>query len=273
MMLSLNENLPISKLKADGYDVYIVGGAVRDIILELPLQDIDITVFGGDYRNYADLLARRIRRRPISFKGNIRLPFGRFHIDISAPRGEDIRADLALRDFTINNLALNLEGGLLGDPSDIYAKKIKPAYPRSLLDDPIRILRAFRFAALLDFELTESFFALAGEACPFIRGVANERICQELRYFSCADPNEYLYEQLAHYGILQTVFGFEPNLKTLIRTMKSVYSRVNRDILFPIFLAALYVDSRKNIKRELKTLTVSNDEQDTAQNLIRLATD
>lgn len=268
----ININLtpfPLAKLRADGYEGYIVGGAVRDLLLGLPLQDIDITVFGGDYKNYASILARRFRTSTVIFKDNIRLPLGKLHIDVSAPRGGDIRGDLAMRDFTVNNLALTFAGELLGDPTDLFAKRVVPVYPRALLDDPIRILRAFRQAAHFGFELTDRFFALLPEACAHLQKPAKERVCYELRLLSAARPYEKLYRYMGDYGVLEAVFGFRPNICNPVSVLKSAYGK--SDDLFPLFLAAIYSDSGRDIKQELRALTVSNAHQNAAGAVTRLS--
>jgi tRNA nucleotidyltransferase/poly(A) polymerase len=268
------DDIPLTKLKAEGYEVYIVGGAVRDILLGHPLNDIDLTVFGGDYTSYAALLSRRFRTAAVPFKDNIRLPLGKRHIDVSAPRGESIGADLALRDFTINNLALTLGNELLGDPSDIYAKKIVPAHPRSLLDDPLRILRAFRFAATLGFELTDEFFALLPAALDSLQLTAKERVRYELRCLSAACPNDYVravYSEMAGYGVLKTLFGFTPDTEKIYNVLKSACGKAEEKQLFPLFLAAIYINSGLNLKKEFSRLTLSTLEQNTARDILRLS--
>jgi tRNA nucleotidyltransferase/poly(A) polymerase len=268
------DDLPLTKLQAEGYGVYIVGGAVRDILLGLPLNDIDLTVFGGDYRNYATLLSRRFRTAAIPFKDNIRLPLGKRHIDVSAPRGDSIEADLARRDFTINNLALTLENELLGDPSDIYAKKIVPAHPRALLDDPLRILRAFRFSATLGFELTDEFFTLIPAALTSLPVTAKERVCYELRLLSAACPTDNvrgLYAEMAEYGVFKTLFGVSPNTDIIYNVLKKAYGNADEKLLFPLFLSALYFKRDLNLKKEFKLLTLSTFEQNTAYNILHLS--
>jgi tRNA nucleotidyltransferase/poly(A) polymerase len=268
--------LPLSKLKAEGYEAYIVRGAVRDLLLGLPLQDIDLTVFGGDYRNYASLLARRFRTSAVCFKDNVRLPLGKLHIDISAPRGADIAADLALRDFTVNNLAVSFDGELLGDPKDIYAKKVIPAHPRALLDDPLRILRAFRQAAFLGFDLTEEFFSLLPAATPLLPDVAKERVCYELKLLSAARPDEKtceIYGYMDSYGVFEAIFGFRPNLPPLFAALKAAYGRLTGDTLFSLFLAAVYSGGSRDFKKETKALMLSNLQHNAADNILRFSAD
>lgn len=151
--------------------LYVIGGAIRDQILERYSPDIDIVVpsgvdevalgfarkSGGTYILLDDEPHRKTERVVI------KLHDGTFVFDFAEMLGTSIEEDLEKRDFTINAIALPLmdylEGrfDLLIDPfggrDDIREKKIVVLTDESFRDDPLRMLRAFRFAGQLDFEI------------------------------------------------------------------------------------------------------------------------
>ncbi|MEO1288592.1 MAG: hypothetical protein AAFV93_12555 [Chloroflexota bacterium] len=136
--------------------LYIVGGAVRDAFLHLPIKDIDIAVPSKSIQS-----ARKIAN---AFEGDIYVmddergvarvlietTEGQLTIDVAAFRGDNLEQDILGRDFTINAMAVDLLGDLqlLIDPlngeADATQKVIRRCTPASIKDDPIRALRAVR---------------------------------------------------------------------------------------------------------------------------------
>jgi len=151
-------------LEAREQDVYLVGGCVRDALLGVASHDFDLVV-----PNNAISLARRVAGAlgadfyilDESFDAArviVSDPSGaRDVLDFSSFRGDSIAADLEGRDFTINAIALDLRDRTTLDPlqgtSDLRAKTIRACSPAAIQDDPIRILRAVRLAAALDFKI------------------------------------------------------------------------------------------------------------------------
>ncbi len=130
-------------------DVWLVGGAVRDILLNQPVQDIDLVAA------IPPVQLETAGFRPISPASSSPIWFkyvpeiGKIEITvIDAP--SHLKQDLRRRDFTINALAMDLNGRVV-DPlqgqSDLASRQLRVCSELSLQDDPIRIFRAFRFAA------------------------------------------------------------------------------------------------------------------------------
>lgn len=160
--------------------VYFVGGCVRDLILQKDIKDIDITVFNIDYQVFAKNLSKKIKSFFVPFKDNIRLSKNNFIIDVSKPRGNNINEDLMKRDFTINNLALDSYGNIIGNKDDINNKIIKKVNNDIFDDDPLRILRSIRFVSTLGFDIDKDTLDLAIKKSPLLKNVAKERITEEL---------------------------------------------------------------------------------------------
>lgn len=139
-----------------GQDVYIVGGAVRDAYLHLPLHDLDLAT-PGDGRPLARLLANRFQGAYYTLDaergvGRALIPWQdtQLSIDVAQFRGPDLLADLSHRDFTLNAMAVLLTGDLqtVIDPleglQDLQSKRLRQCGPDSIPDDPVRALRAVR---------------------------------------------------------------------------------------------------------------------------------
>ncbi|MEC9491766.1 HD domain-containing protein [Flexistipes sp.] len=168
-----------------GAEVYFVGGVVRDLLMRRRIHDVDITCFGIAYSEFAGLLAAKADATYVPFKDNVRLVIGGFTIDVSKPRGETIESDLQKRDFTINNLALTLKGEIIGNSYDLEKKLIRHVYPSVFDDDPLRILRAFRFVSECGFDIVPETSRLIADKADKINSVPKERVYQEiLRFFS-----------------------------------------------------------------------------------------
>lgn len=150
--------------------VYLVGGAVRDLLCGRERSDIDLVVM-GDATGLAAKLGAEVVEHERFATAKVRLDG--HEVDIATARAEsyphpgalpvvepagEIATDLARRDFTINAIAVPLQGEPeLVDPhggrSDLEAGRLRVLHPRSFVDDPTRALRAARYAARFGFEL------------------------------------------------------------------------------------------------------------------------
>jgi putative nucleotidyltransferase with HDIG domain len=179
----------------EGLSGWLVGGAVRDRLLGRETKDLDVIVEGDPGE-----AARAVRRRtggaafPLSETfGGWRVVAGEHEIDLLPLHPEGLAADLAARDFTVNAMAEPLGGGEIVDPHggarDLQARVLRMVSGRSLADDPLRTVRAVRFAAELGFAVEPATLAAAREHAPGLAGVAAERIFAELkRVVGAPDP-------------------------------------------------------------------------------------
>lgn len=209
----------ISVLKELVYntDIYLVGGTVRDMVIGKEPTDIDITVT-CDAERFARTLADKIDGAPFLldksrgvFRVVSRDKSRPFYYDISLMRGEDIYADLSLRDFTVDAMAIRLEDDAesIIDPyngqADIAKKCIRTLSQRSFEDDPLRLLRAFRLAGTLEFEIDTTTFHIIKEMASALRRAAKERIRDEFfRLLSSPTSIKYL-RQMDEAGLLCVV--------------------------------------------------------------------
>jgi putative nucleotidyltransferase with HDIG domain len=170
----------------------LVGGAVRDAVLGRPLGDVDLAVPSG-----ALDLARRCAGRLggtcvvlDAERGAARVVVGGLTLDVADFRAPTLAGDLAARDFTVNALAVPLAAlaargrASIVDPTgglaDLKARRLRPAGPGVLDDDPLRALRAVRLEATLGFHLTPSAARSVRNAARGLERVSAERVRDEL---------------------------------------------------------------------------------------------
>ncbi|OGU67819.1 MAG: tRNA nucleotidyltransferase [Stygiobacter sp. RIFOXYA12_FULL_38_9] len=243
--MNLKENLVqysyLSKLSSTAEsrseDVYLVGGFVRDILLGRTKKEMDFLVV-GDGPAFAKDFANALGINDIVIYKN----FGTAHFDFQGMALEFVGArkesykrnsrnpkvesgtlddDLDRRDFTINTLAVSMNKENFGELvdkfngiADIEKRIIKtPLDPlKTFDDDPLRIMRAFRFASQLNFEIESSVIAAATEMAERLKIVSQERITEEfLKILESPKPSvglKLLYES----GVMKVVFPEIHNL-------------------------------------------------------------
>ena len=205
-----------------GLQSYVVGGCLRDLLMGREVNDVDIAVAGG-----TEALSRRFAKECGGTffwldkeRGHSRVVIkgggGIVTFDFAPLRGEDIFADLALRDFTINALALPLHGAVklvdpLGGESDIRAKVVRRCSESALRDDPPRLVRAFRFAATLGFCIEAETLAAIPAHAPLIANSAGERIRDEIFRILHVPGTGSFFRLMGDVGLLGTLFGLLPS--------------------------------------------------------------
>ncbi len=178
--------------------IWLVGGVVRDLILGRPHHDWDF-VMEGDASSLARLLGEQIGGAYVPLdeeRGIVRLVVPHLEpapvtFDFATLRGASLVEDLNLRDFTINAMAMDLTGALidpLGGMADLQAGCVRRVSPRSFEDDPLRMLRAVRVAAELNFRLDDATVAQIRSMVEQIRRPAVERVTEELLRILRARP-------------------------------------------------------------------------------------
>ncbi len=169
--------------------VWIVGGALRDALLGRPeLTDLDLVVPGSSAAETARAIAQAARRPvfPLSEEfGAWRVVGDGWLCDVTPLQGATIEDDLALRDFTVNAMAVPLFGGTLVDPhngeADIDARALRLVAADAYERDRLRPLRLVRFAAELGFDPDEDTAAATRVWGPRVSEAAGERVFAELR--------------------------------------------------------------------------------------------
>jgi tRNA nucleotidyltransferase (CCA-adding enzyme) len=216
----------LATLWRSGHAAYLVGGGVRDELLGLPVQDWDVATSARPERLIELFPGGRYENR----FGTVTVPaagidvevttFRRDHIyaDHRRPNSvtftDDLAEDLARRDFTVNAIAWGRPGGADGKPdwadptggrADLDSRLLRAVGdPIHRFDeDALRLLRAARLAAQLDFQIEPATRAAMPAAAETVKWVSNERIGEELRRMLRARPPSRAFAILAETGVLE----------------------------------------------------------------------
>ncbi|MBC7743630.1 MAG: HD domain-containing protein [Flavobacterium sp.] len=211
-------------------EIFVIGGFVRDIFLNRPSKDIDILVIGNGIE-FAEEVGRNLKTKVSVFKnfGTAMLRYKDLEIEFVGARKESYRSesrkpivengtledDQLRRDFTINAMAIDLNPknfGQLIDPfngtNDIADKIIRTPLDPSVTfsDDPLRMLRAVRFAAQLNFNIDALSINAIRENQERIKIVSAERITDELNKIILSTKPSVGFNYLFDTGILNQIF-------------------------------------------------------------------
>jgi tRNA nucleotidyltransferase/poly(A) polymerase len=236
-----------------GLETYGVGGYVRDLILERPSTDIDFVCMGSGIE-LAHEVARNLGGLAVTvFKnfGTAMIKYRGFELEFVGARRESYRSDSRKpivengtleddqkrRDFTINAMGISLNSktyGELVDPfdgvGDLKRKLIKtPLEPDiTFTDDPLRMMRAIRFAAQLNFDIEADTFQSIIKNGSRLKIVSMERIIEELNKIILSPIPSYGFKLLFHSGLLKEFF---PEM-VLLHGVEYVDNHAHKDNFF-----------------------------------------
>lgn len=171
--------------------VYLVGGAVRDAMLRRLTHDLDF-VLQGDVFKIARQMADRLGAAYFPLdeeRGTARLVLisdeAREVFDFASMRGPDLETDLKARDFTLNAMAIDVHHPQalldpLGGAVDLWENSLRACSPSAFQDDPLRVLRAIRLAAVLKLKILPETRKLLRHSVPGLARISAERIRDEL---------------------------------------------------------------------------------------------
>lgn len=237
-----------------GVPVYVVGGFSRDLILKRPSKDIDFVCVGSGIRlakETAAALGPNIHVSIFKNFGTAQLNFEGLDLEFVGARKESYRNDSRKpvvedgtleddqkrRDFTINALAISLNKETFGDLidpfdgiGDMKRKLIRtPLDPLiTFSDDPLRMMRAVRFASQLNFDIDADTFAALSDQASRLKIVSQERITDELNKIIMSKVPSYGFKLLFHSGLLKQFF---PELVAL-HGVEYVGNRAHKDNFF-----------------------------------------
>jgi len=241
---ALLEQIPLliiqTLAKKNKVQVYLVGGALRDLILNRPCCDFDFAVFKNALkvaRQFADQIkgsyvlldeehgcARVVKRKDKQI----------FTYDFADFRDKTLKSDLFHRDFTINTLCVpieNCQGGTLCAPHDYYgaqkdiqAQKIKMVSARSFKDDPLRVMRAFSHKALLGFSIDKKTLAQIKKDLHLLRDISYERIREELFKILSSERTAENLKAMDKIGLLEQII---PQVSVMFKVTQGTYHHLD----------------------------------------------
>ena len=228
--------------------IYIVGGVVRDLILERPSQDFDMVVEGdaialgkslaalyggrvvaharfgtakwfltGQRSQLADMLKMGGPLVPEELPDSLdlisaRTEFYEYPTALPTVERSSIKLDLHRRDFTINTMAIRLDGRHYGDLydywgglADLRRGLVRVLHSLSFVDDPTRMLRAVRFEQRFNFRIEERTLELLGDANALVPQVSGERLRHELNLILAEPKALAMFARLSELGLLEAI--------------------------------------------------------------------
>lgn len=217
-----NDDILSKILTSFDNEIYLVGGTVRDFYLGNESVDRDIIVMDEDARVFALKLAEffdatfvpldeenKIYRLVMSDKIN--------YIDITNPIENSLEKDLMRRDLTINAIAVNIRSGeivdISGGVTDIKNGCINYVNELNFVDDPLRLLRVYRFQAMYGFELAPETISAVCRYSDLIHKPAAERINYELMKLFNGEFAHVALENMNKTWILEEIFPIVKELK------------------------------------------------------------
>lgn len=218
--------------QSEAIDTYIVGGYVRDLILKRPSKDIDFVCVGSGIK-LAEAVKKELGETATLavYKnfGTAAIKFEDYELEFVGARKESYRSDSRnpivedgtleddqnRRDFTINALAISLNKANYGELLDPFggvehlSKRVikTPLDPEvTFSDDPLRIMRAIRFATQLNFDIDPDTFDAITSQKDRIKIISQERVSDELNKIILADTPSYGFKLLFTCGLLEIIF-------------------------------------------------------------------
>ncbi len=276
--------------KKNNIKIYLIGGVVRDLLLNNPFKDVDITV-EADAIDYAKALENysnckivsvqdNLKTAKIEFPNSIQIDFAstrkeKYSLPANLPLAYDfgcpLTEDVKRRDFTINTLAVELSGNdnyrlidYCGGFQDLKNRKIRILHSKSFIDDPSRIIRALKFMLRLNFDIEiETLKLMKTYLNSFNDYIPLERVKNELfDYFQI--NNDDLYKYIIDYKVYK-LFSNKPVLKFNTKALQQINCLDKSFILFSLLiLNSDYENTKynltskeKKILNEVKLLTDS----------------
>jgi putative nucleotidyltransferase with HDIG domain len=203
--------------------VWVVGGTVRDQLLGRPIPDLDLAC--ADAEAAAKTLARAWKAAfvPLDEKNGVYrvVPRDGGQVDVARLQGATIQEDLARRDFTINAMAEPLAGGALIDPrggqKDLKKRLLRTENENVLREDPLRLLRAFRLAAQLNFSIEAETLTKISKLRQLVRRPAGERLQSEMLQLLAVPGCSRFLKEMDACGLLTALFEeLEPSRKCAV---------------------------------------------------------
>ncbi|MEI8129052.1 MAG: HD domain-containing protein [bacterium] len=217
-----DEIVSLIKTHADKAEIYLVGGILRDFYLGKENFDKDMIVDKVNAEEFAKSLAKSINATfiPLDEENKIYRLIMKDKInciDIAALLGDSIEDDLKRRDLTINAIALNLKTleliDVTGGINDLKSKKIRHISEQNLIDDPLRLLRIYRFQAALGFELDKDLIKIITRHAAKIKEPAVERVNYELLKLFAGGFSAKTLIDMDETGLLKEILPISQELK------------------------------------------------------------
>ena len=265
-MHNLIENDAVIKLikpHLKDVETYIVGGFVRDVLMNKQSPDRDLILCNCDVEEFSRELADKLNAHfieldPVNKIYRIVLENKVDYIDITTPIENDFEKDIKRRDLTINAIAYDLKNSkfidLVGGIEDIKNKKIRGISAQNFEDDPLRLLRIFRFYSKTNFEIDESLIEISKKLHKKINEPAKERITVELLKMFEGKFCDLALLKLDECGLLEEIFPIYKDVKKIPPNSHHHLDLIHHLIESVRQVQIFYENTTDEIKTHLETI-------------------
>ncbi len=257
----------LSRIAAEfsGNNIYVVGGTVRDYLMGKVSYDRDLIITDMEAKDFAQSLNKifnstfitldeenKIYRLVLKDSDDIHNPQ---MIDITNPIDNSLEMDLMRRDLTINAIAVNINTGevidLFGGVADIKNKTLNYIEEGNFMDDPLRLLRVYRFQATLDFDLGSDTIHAICKYSDLIEKPAKERVLYELMKLFNGDYTAKALINMNKTWLLEEVFPIVKELKQVPPNSHHHLDLLNHSIETVNQIQMIYENSDDRVKEHL----------------------
>ena len=242
---------------------YIVGGFVRDIFMNKKSPDRDLIICNCDIEKFSKNLAEKLNAHyieldPINKIYRLVLKDKINYIDITSPIENDFEKDIKRRDLTINAIAYDINNrkfiDITGGIEDIKTKRIKGILESNFEDDPLRLLRIFRFYSKTGFEIDNSLIEITKRLKETINKPAKERITVELLKMFEGKYCDLALNKLYEIGLLEEILPIYKEVKRIPPNSHHHLDLVHHLIETVRQIQNIYENSTGEIKEYLDTI-------------------
>ena len=267
--MSLENNYVFNLLKQSNHKLYLVGGAVRDFLMGKTTHDCDIIVEDISAKDFVTEFVKNndvatsitldeennIYRIVMADKIN--------YIDVTNPVNNSLEDDIKRRDLTINALAMDIKSGeiidIVGGQKDIKDKIIRAISEENFVDDPLRIIRAYRFASVLGFDVEPDTIKIIEKHCGRVLMPAVERRNSEiLKLFGGKYADKVLLD-MDKAGLIDIIFPIILDVKKVPSNTHHHLDLFNHSIETVKQIQIIYENSGPEIKEHLERVDFGGD--------------
>lgn len=260
----LNNNVITEYLRSMDYTVFFVGGAVRDILNGVDYNDIhdfDVIVEDIPAKDFARMFSEKFDVSAVvtlDEKNNIYrivLADKINYIDVTNPINNSLEEDIKRRDLTINSIILNLNTGeildLVGGMDDLKSKTIRAVSEENIVEDPLRILRIYRFASVLGYDISDKTLDITRKHKQLILKPAIERInCEIIKLFGGKYADKVL-EMMDEDGLIDILFPIMIDVKKVPPNTHHHLDLFRHSLSTVKYIQQIYDNSNQEIKEHL----------------------
>lgn len=258
----------IQLLKDEGKKIYLVGGVVRDVILNRENHDKDIIVIDEEAKIFAQKFSQKHNATCVTLDEinniyRVCMPDKVNYVDITNPINNSLEDDIKRRDLTINAVAVDLNSGeyldLVDGVEDIKNRVIRAISEENFIDDPLRILRAYRFASVLGFEIEDETKRIIERHIDLVLNPAVERRNVEIiKLFGGKYADKVLLD-MDKIGLIEKIFPTMTDVKKVPPNTHHHLDLFHHSVETVRQIQSIYENSSDEVREHLEKVDFGGD--------------